>query len=271
MVVPSQKIRRNEFVKKIKFLRYRVLHFVWRYGTRLSQSSAVGSDLMSDVPKRMSPPYATFGSFISFLNNLRDTTMPQRIDRSVFGNASGSIIYSVLAALRSLNLIDDVGTPSSDLVDLVNASDEDRKPLLRKILRAGYPTLFNGQINLAAVTAGQFDEHIRNEYDLKGSTIDKIAAFFIAAATTAEIPISPHLKGRRATSPSSSSKKSAKQRKKSEGDVRHNLIVQPDTQIQSSSKKVSELLLEHFDPNEMTDEQQSAIWILLKYFKSVGK
>lgn len=227
---------------------------------------------MADAAKKMSPPYATFGSFISFLNNLRETTMPQRIDSSVFGKASGSIKYSILAALKSLKLTDDAGKPTQALVELVNSSDEDRKPLLRKILQEGYPTLFDGQIDLSSVTAGQFDEHIREEYDLKGSTIDKIATFFIAAASAADIPISPHLKARRAASPSTASKKSSKQRKKkedeesSQGNFPQNF--QP---LLNDNKKVSELLLEHFDPNEMTDEQQSAVWILLKYFKTVGK
>jgi hypothetical protein len=68
---------------------------------------------MNEKAKQIKPPYATFGSFIGFLNKLRDTTIPNRIDPSVFGNASGSISYSVIAALKSLGLIDEAGTPSS--------------------------------------------------------------------------------------------------------------------------------------------------------------
>jgi hypothetical protein len=35
-------------------------------------------------------------------------------------------------------------------------------------------------------------------------------------------------------------------------------------------QKPSEILLMHLDPKEMDDEQQAAIWTMLKYFKSKG-
>jgi hypothetical protein len=35
-------------------------------------------------------------------------------------------------------------------------------------------------------------------------------------------------------------------------------------------QKPSEILLMHLDPKEMDDEQQAAIWTMLKYFKSRG-
>ena len=35
-------------------------------------------------------------------------------------------------------------------------------------------------------------------------------------------------------------------------------------------KKPSEILLTHLDLNEMDDEQQAAVWTLLKYFKARG-
>ena len=73
---------------------------------------------MNDKPKKLSPPYATFPSFINFLNKLRDSSVPGRIDPSVFGNASGSISYSVIASLKYLKLIDDDGLPSSKFVEL---------------------------------------------------------------------------------------------------------------------------------------------------------
>ncbi len=36
------------------------------------------------------------------------------------------------------------------------------------------------------------------------------------------------------------------------------------------AKKPSEVLLMYLDPNEMDDEEQPAIWTMLKYFKSRG-
>ena len=44
---------------------------------------------------------------------------------------------------------------------------------------------------------------------------------------------------------------------------------QPDTP-RLEDKKPSEILLRRLDPNEMDDEQQAAVWTLLKYFKARG-
>ena len=85
-------------------------------------------------------------------------------------------------------------------------------------MKVGYPTLWSGSINLASTTAGQFDEHIREEYDVKGSTVDKVATFFIAAAKFSELAISPHLAARKPTASSASSNKSKKQRKVEDAD-----------------------------------------------------
>ena len=168
---------------------------------------------MAEKTKTHSPPYAAFASFISFLNKLRDTQIPSRIDPSVFGNASGSLSYSIIASLKSLKLIGADGTPTADLIAFVNASDNDRQAMMQAILMDAYSSLWGGSINLETTTAGQFDEHIREEYDVKGSTVDKVATFFIAAAKYAELPISPHLAARRPTASSASSSKSKRQRK----------------------------------------------------------
>ena len=176
---------------------------------------------MAETPKRPAPPYASFASFITFINKLRDTGVPARIDPSVFGNASGSLSYSIIAALKALKLIESNGTPTAPFVSLVKAGDEQRKPLIREILRTGYPSLWDGNIDLETATGGQFDEHIREEYDAKGTTVDKVATFFIAAASYADLPLSLHLKARKPTASSASSRKSAKQRKQAgqEGDT----------------------------------------------------
>jgi hypothetical protein len=96
------------------------------------------------------------------------------------------------------------------------APDEQRPKLLRHIVMEGYPSLFGPGMDLTNMTAGQFNEHIRGEFDVAGSTIDKIAAFFLAAAKAAEIPVSKHLETRTAIASSQSSKKSVQQRKKPE-------------------------------------------------------
>ncbi len=159
------------------------------------------------------PPYVSFSALLAFLNKLNETAVPSRIDASLFGKASGAISYGVIAALKTFKLIDTNGAPNDEFRKLVAASEEARKPLFRDLLKRAYPTLFDGEIELATVSAGQFDEHIRTTYDAMGSTIDKIAAFFIAAAKYAGEPLSPHLLARKAIG----SNGSAKQATQSDG------------------------------------------------------
>lgn len=168
---------------------------------------------MADQAKYPCPPYATFSAFLNFLNKLRDTTVPSRIDPSVFGNASGSISYSIIAALKVLKLIGADGTPTQAFIDLVNADEEARKPLLRAAMANAYPSMLDGSFDISKATSGQFDEHLRERYEAKGSTIDKVASFFIAAANYTDVPLSQLVKDRKPSSPSPSSGKSRKQRK----------------------------------------------------------
>ncbi|HET9459638.1 MAG TPA: DUF5343 domain-containing protein [Sphingomicrobium sp.] len=168
---------------------------------------------MAEITKYPCPPYATFAPFLNFLNKLRDTQVPSRIDPSVFGNASGSLSYSVIAALKVLKLIDASGAPKRAFVELVNASDEERPHLLREALPAAYPTFFDGTFNINTATAGQFDEHLRERYDARGSTIDKVASFFIAAANYTNLGLSQLVKDRKPTASSASSGRSKKQRR----------------------------------------------------------
>ena len=228
---------------------------------------------MADKPKNQSPPYATFASFITFLNKLRDTQVPSRIDPSVFGKASGSLSYSIIAALKSLKLIGADGVPSSEFITFVRASDDDRKAMMQSILKAGYPTLWSGSIDLASATAGQFDEHIRQEYDVKGSTVDKVATFFISAAKFAELTISPHLAARKPTASSASSGKSKRQRKaaEGEGDGGNGSSSPPPPANTMTDKALEYKLVDLMKDDAIGDEERSAIWTLIQYLTRKGK
>ncbi|NIY74813.1 DUF5343 domain-containing protein [Thalassospira sp. HF15] len=211
-----------------------------------------------------SAPYATFSSFVNFSNKLREDGVPNRIDKTVFGAASGSVIYSTISALKSLDLIDENGIPSKQFVEFVNASDEDRKQILRDILRVGYSSLWDSSIDLETATAGQFDEHLREVYDVKGSTVDKSAAFFISAANFAEVPLSSHLKARKPIASSSSSRKSSKQRKKNNGNdlkAENELPIQPPAPAKPLEHQLVDLMTE----DDLDADVKDAIWKLVQY------
>ncbi len=228
---------------------------------------------MVDISKHPCPPYATFTPFLGFLNKLRDTQIPSRIDPSVFGNASGSLSYSIIAALKVLKLIGPDGAPKPMLVRLVDADDGTRKSIMQEVLPAAYPTFFNGSFDITKATSGQFDEHLRTHYEAKGSTIDKVASFFIAAAAFAGVEVSQLVKDRKPIATSASSNKSKKQRKAAQEEQIGNSNGGVGTTHQQQQTQISEKALEYRLVDLMSDainnpDVMSAIITVVTFLKT---
>jgi hypothetical protein len=221
---------------------------------------------MADRAKPISPPYAALSGLVNFINKLRDTGIPGRIDPSVFGNASGSLSYSIISTLKYLKLIDDAGIPSQEFIALVKASDEARIPMWQKIVTSGYPSLFKSGVDLTTMTAGQFDEHVRNEFGASGSTVDKIALFFVGAAKLAGIPLSAHLLARKPIATSSTAKKSAKQRKRDVDNGSSDDDGDDDPPPPPPQQKALEYqLIDLMSQPDIDEEVKTSIWSLVQY------
>jgi hypothetical protein len=218
---------------------------------------------MNDTAKQLTPPYATYGQFIGFLNRLRETGVPSRIDPSVFGNASGAA-YSIISALKYLKLIDESGIPSKELVALVEATDDARGSLLKPLIQKSYPTFFKPPVHLTSMTAGQFDEHIRQEYGVSGSTVDKVALFFTAACKAADIPISTHVLNRKPIATSSAAKKSVKQRRRDSGEEANDDPPPPPPSA-TTGKALEYQLIDLMSEPDIADEVKQSIWLLVQY------
>ena len=219
---------------------------------------------MADDPPQVSPPYATFGQFKSFLNKLAETSVPSRIDRTVFGNISGGTAYALLSALKFLRLIDGDGKPTSLLRQLVTADEDGRKPLIHQMIYEAYPGLMNGSLNLAEASGGQFDEALREHYNIRGSTVDKVATFFLQAAEEAGVQVSMHLKKRKPAAPSNASRRRPAP-KTPDTDER-----EPDARTKAqtmSQKSLSHVLTDLLDVTDMNEEEMNAVWVLLRYQK----
>jgi hypothetical protein len=220
---------------------------------------------MVDKAKTTSPPYATFSALASFINKLRDTTIPSRIDPSVFGNASGSLSYSIIASLKYLKLISDAGVPTHEFIALVKANDDDRVSHWKKIMERGYPSLFSENVDLTTMTAGQFDEQLREEFGVSGSTVDKVALFFIAGAKAAGVPLSPLLLSRKPVATSSTAKKSAKQRKRDSVDDDEIADDPPPPPPIAQPKALEYQLIDLMSEPDIDEEVKKSIWSLVQF------
>ena len=86
----------------------------------------------------ISPPYVSFNTFRTLLEWLRSEGVPLRFDRSFWQTKfSGSTGTQLVAALRFLGLLEGE-TPPSDLQVLVDATPEERRFILKEILRDSY-------------------------------------------------------------------------------------------------------------------------------------
>jgi Family of unknown function (DUF5343) len=210
------------------------------------------------------PPYTSYRTFRTFIEDLREQGVPSRIDRSVLTRFSGVVGTQLLHALKFLGLIQEEGRPTVVLVDLVNAyGAADWPDRLLELIRQNYAPMF--AIDLETATPSHFNEAFRKAFPAADAVVQKCVTFFLYAASDAGIKISARvLKGRKP--------RSAPPRKRlapPAAETREPARPEPAAP-RSEAKKPSELLLAHLDPSVMDDDQQAAVWTLMKYFKARG-
>jgi hypothetical protein len=139
------------------------------------------------------PPYTAFSSFKTALSVFKAVIVPDRVDRSVWGNKfSGSVVTQMIAAFRFLGLINAEGVPTARLRALVAAyGTEAWSGELRKMIEGAYAPLIKD--DLEKVSSTQFNERFRQSYKAEGDTARKCMSFFLQAAREAGIALSPFL------------------------------------------------------------------------------
>lgn len=222
---------------------------------------------MTDNSKSPKPPYVSYKSFLNFFDKLSEIGVPAQVDNSIFGNSSGSHIYGMLNAFRFLGLVAEDDAPSQRFIDLVNADDAKRQVVLKSILKSSYPTLFS-EIDLANASQNQFDDKLRDMGDIKGSTIDKAATFFLAAAKDTGINVSSFLQKRKNLSNSSASRKSAKQRKETPAPVTDK---SPKQQEEIPEKALEYRLVDLMSEAAGDPEVMTAIIKIITFLKTKGQ
>ncbi len=218
------------------------------------------------------PPYTSYRTFKTFIEDLHEHGVPSRIDRSVLTRFSGVVGTQLIHALKFLVLIEGDGRPSSRLKALVNAHATGRWPeTLLETLKHEYAPMF--AIDLETATPSHFNEAFRKAFPAADAVVQKCVTFFLYAANDAGVTISGRvLKGRKPRSLTPRRKVAkpafASSPVMEEFDAAPSPPQAPLPPVEG--KKPSEILLTHLDLNEMDDEQQAAVWTLLKYFKARG-
>lgn len=134
------------------------------------------------------PAYVPWKTFIGFLDQFQGKGLPARIDRSVLQGKSGASQSQLIGALKFLGLIDDNGTPSSDLLSLV-VDPSARQEVMGKLVKSKYAEAL--EISRQNGTQAMLEEEF-SSYGVRGSTHRKAVGFFLAAAKLGGIEVSGH-------------------------------------------------------------------------------
>ena len=146
------------------------------------------------------PPYMSFQTFWSFIEELASKPLPPRVDRSLMTSKSGSDQANLISALWAFGLTDEGGNVQDELTLLVGTPPEDRKAAFGELVRKFY----TGPLRVSAENGTQADLNkvFTDDYEGMSSpeTRRKAITFFLHSARNAEIPLSPHFPATRSGS-----------------------------------------------------------------------
>lgn len=143
---------------------------------------------------KKAPPYLSYRTFKNFLDSLRATAIPTRIDRGIMANMSGSNQALLISTVRYLGLASEHGVPTADLKRLIEAKESDRNQVWSHILMNGYRELFDSNLDLERTTTNELANVFRRQGVTSPDRIRKCVSFFTLAAKDAGIKLSPHIK-----------------------------------------------------------------------------
>lgn len=138
------------------------------------------------------PPYVSFRTFLTLLDELKTNGIPPQIDRSVLHRFAGGIQGQLMSAMKALALVDDNNRPTAKLTGLVMSfQTADFKNVLNQLLRESYPYVFN--LDLMTATPAMFAKSFSDYTDAKEDVLRKCRTFFLHAAKEAGVPLGNRL------------------------------------------------------------------------------
>lgn len=145
-----------------------------------------------DEARQPLPPYVSFKSLDGFIGKLKETAVPGRIDHTVLRTYSNSVARQLISAMKWLRLIEENGTTTKLLMDLVKTYGTDEwQEALTQVVFEGYTDLV-GPLNLDTATYGQLAERFR-AFGAEGEVLQKCMAFYLSAVRATGSGLSPHI------------------------------------------------------------------------------
>lgn len=213
------------------------------------------------------PPYISFKTLVTFVEDQKDHGLPTDIDRSVLTRFSGSTAGQLLAALKFLGLIDANQAVQPELQRLIEGHGTAMWPdALEDMVMRSYAPLFAEDLERA--TPAKFHDVFKTHYTAKEAVIRKCEVFFLKAAEAAGIKVNPRIIKHRAPRPSTSQagRAASKAKKAADGDGAKTRT--DEENLPPAAKQTPyEMLIDILDPVAMEEEEQQAVWTLIRYLK----
>ncbi len=213
------------------------------------------------------PPYVSYRTLKTFIEDLKAHGIPTRIDRSVWGGKfSGSVGAQLMSALRFLRLIDENDAPRGELQALVDSHNTDRwAPSLGPILESSYKPIMG--LKLDQVSPAQFADEFKKTYKAQDAVIQKSITFFLHAAQDAGVPLSKRVVKTTRRTLGRPRTLNPKKRDDIDQDLNRERNASDGRSVDIREKSKMSLLLDILDPAKMKDEEQQAVWTLIRYLK----
>jgi len=149
---------------------------------------------MTEPSEKRVPPYISFATLLSQIERMEKETVPTEIDKHFLVGMAGGTQNHFRHALRSLGLIDE-NSRSTDLLRALAGQPGGRKELFARILHARFPELTELPID---ASKSEYERVLDNYGANSSETKRKALTFYVAAAEFSGIPVSNHVKVRRA-------------------------------------------------------------------------
>lgn len=145
-----------------------------------------------ETARKPLPPYISFKTLLSFIERMKETAVPERIDGSVLKNYAGSTAAQLTTALRFLCFIEEGGKTTKLLEQIVNAYKTDVwAEEFGEVIQEVYHPIING-LKLETATPAMLNEKFR-ACGADGEVLEKCVRFFEAATIEGGGKLSPHI------------------------------------------------------------------------------
>jgi len=148
-----------------------------------------------DEERQALPPYIPLKTFQGFVQKLKDTVIPERVDGTLMRSYSGSVGRQLVAALKFIGLVDGNNYTTDKLKAAVKAyGTAEWGTVFGEMFAEAYGELI-GDLNLDVATYGQLAERFR-AWGADGQVLQKCITFYLAATRNVGWTISPHITNR---------------------------------------------------------------------------